>query len=707
MATFALPHHRARWPRLALHTLAMLGGSHLAQAADTPAQAEASLPVIAVTATRDASTNMGKTGATLMETPQSLSIISEERMQQQNLYTLDEVLQQATGTTVQPFQLLTTAYYARGFKIDSFEQDGVPVLMGNMASPQQDMAMLERVEILRGANGLLHGSGNPAATVNLVAKRPQKTFAAQGALSAGNWDRRRGEADIGGPLNAAATLRARVVATHEERGFFYDVARQNSSNLYGVAELDLTPDSVLSIGAQKQRIDSITNMAGVPRYADGGDIGLPRSTYLDAAWDQFNWDTQRVFASLEQHFAGGWQAKVQANHLSGDSYLKYAGAYGAVRRDQRPSSSVMGAAYRFDNRQNSLDAYASGPFSLGGRQHELLLGANFQNTSSEQFSASFSPPFKGVLDVLHWNPYGLPEPATSAYASRGPTKVSQWGAYAMTRFHVSDALTAITGARLSRWKQETASARVEPDTQLTPYGGLVYALSPQWSGYGSYTQVFQPQSQTSVDGKTLDPVTGTNLEAGIKGALANGKLDVSLAVYQIRQDKRAQQDPNFPCAGNVCYYIAAGEVQSRGLEAEANGQLTAELNLSAGYSYNSTRYLKDAQAQGQPFASFAPAHILRAWANTTLPWAGRRFSAGLGLQAQSHYSVTSGGVTLRQGGYALAQARLAWRIDRHFTAALNLNNLFDKYYYQSLSGTAWNNRYGEPRSVMLSIRAQY
>lgn len=706
MAMFSLHPRGLRWPRHTLHVLAALGSSHLAQAADAPAP-EASLPVIAVTATREAGANMGKTGASLKDTPQSLSIISQERMQEQNLHTLDDVLQQAPGTTVQPFQLLTTAYYARGFKIDSFEQDGVPVLMGNMASPQQDMAMLERVEILRGANGLLHGSGNPAATINLVAKRPQKTFAAQGALSAGNWDRRRGEADIGGPLNAAATLRARVVATHEERGFFYDVAQQNSSNLYGVAELDLAPGSMLSVGAQKQRIRSITNMAGVPRYADGGDIGLPRSTYLDAAWDQFDWDTERVFASLEQRFANGWQAKVQANHLSGDSFLKYAGAYGAARRDQRPSSSVMGAAYRFDNLQNSVDAYASGPFSLGGRQHELLLGANVQHTSSEQFSASFLPPLSGTYDVFHWNPYALAEPATGAYASRGPTKVSQWGAYAMARFHVSDALTAITGARLSRWKQETRTATVEPDNQLTPYGGLVYALSPQWSGYGSYTQVFQPQSQTTIDGKTLDPVTGNNLEAGVKGALANGRLDVSLAVYQIRQNKRAQEDPNFPCAGNVCYYIAGGEVQSRGLEAEANGRLTPDLNLSASYSYNTTRYLKDAQAQGQAFASFAPTHIVRAWANTTLPWAGRRLSAGLGLQAQSRYTVTSGGVTLRQGGYALAHARLGWRIDRHFTAALNVNNLFDKHYYQSLSGTAWNNRYGEPRSVMLSVRAQY
>ncbi len=690
------------WRSLA--ALAVLGCTHASAAVD---EQDATLPVIAVSATREQGASMGKTSASLQETPQSLTIIDQERLRQQNLNTLDEVLQQAPGTTVQPYQQLTTAYYARGFKIDSFEQDGVPVLMGNMASPQQDMALYERVEILRGANGLLHGSGNPAATVNLVAKRPQKTLNTQGALSAGNWNRHRGEADLGGPLNSDASLRARVVATHEERDYFYDVARQRSSNVYGVAELDLAPGSVLSVGAHQQRIRSVTNMAGVPRYADGGDIGLPRSTYLDADWDRFDWNTQRVFASLDHHFGNGWQGKLQANHLSSDANLKYAGVYGAVRRDHVAASSLMGAAYRFDNGQDSIDAYASGPFTLFGRRHELLLGANVQHTASEQWQASLVPALRGTVDPLHWDPAGVAEPATGAHASRGPAKVRQWGAYAMGRFRISDALTAITGARASRWKQTSGTGTVDPDTQLTPYGGLVYALSPQWSSYGSYTQVFQPQSQMDIDGKTLDPITGTNLEAGVKGALAGGRLDVSLALYQIRQDKRAMQDPAFPCVGTVCYYIAGGEVQSRGLEAEANGQLAPALNLSASYSYNHTRYLKDALLQGQPFASFAPAHIARLWANTSLPWGERQLSAGLGLQAQSRYSVTSGAVTMRQGGYALMHARLGWNIDRHYTVALNINNLFDRHYYQSLSGTAWNNRYGEPRSMMLSLRAQY
>ncbi|KAG1446412.1 hypothetical protein G6F57_017334 [Rhizopus arrhizus] len=265
-----------------------------------PAMAEdaPSLPAVTVSGegvAQEAPT-VAKLPLTVREIPQSVTVIGQEQMHEQNLQSLDDVMQHATGITVQPYQLLTTAYYARGFKVDSFEQDGVPVLMGNMAASPQDMAVYERVEILRGANGLMHGAGNPAATVNLVRKRPQREFSFNGSVSAGSWDRYRAEADLGGPLNDSGSVRGRIVSAVEDRGYFYDVADQQSALLYAIGEVDLGPQTVLSAGVQTQRIRSTTNMAGVPRYKDGGDIGLSRSTYLDAAWDRFNWDTTRVSA---------------------------------------------------------------------------------------------------------------------------------------------------------------------------------------------------------------------------------------------------------------------------------------------------------------------------------------------------------------------------------------------------------------------------
>ncbi|MGE8358342.1 MAG: TonB-dependent siderophore receptor, partial [Microvirgula sp.] len=188
----------------------------------------------------------------------------------------------------------------RGFKVDSFELDGVPALLGNTASPPQDMAVYERVEILRGSNGLLHGTGNPAATVNMVRKRPQHEFAASTTLSAGSWNRYRAEVDVGGPLTESGNVRGRAVAAYEDRDFFYDVSDQRTFLLYGVTEVDLTPDTLLTVGAQYQHINAVTNMAGVPMARDGSSLGLSRDTFLDVDWDRFEWDVYRAFGSLEQ-----------------------------------------------------------------------------------------------------------------------------------------------------------------------------------------------------------------------------------------------------------------------------------------------------------------------------------------------------------------------------------------------------------------------
>ena len=195
------------WTPVAAAVLALCAHSGTAFAIEAAAPAEgqttgaSTLPDVTVTALPDREPSVTKLPQALKDIPQSVTLIDQTRMEAQNLRTLDEVMQQSPGVTVQPYQQLTTGYYARGFKIDAFEQDGVPILMGNTASPPQDMSMYERVEIVRGATGLLHGTGNPAATVNLVPKRPQRTFAANASLGAGSWDRYRAEADIGVPAN--------------------------------------------------------------------------------------------------------------------------------------------------------------------------------------------------------------------------------------------------------------------------------------------------------------------------------------------------------------------------------------------------------------------------------------------------------------------------------------------------------------------------
>ncbi|HBP1643015.1 TPA: TonB-dependent siderophore receptor, partial [Pseudomonas aeruginosa] len=439
-------------------------------------------------------TTLGKVPLKPRELPQSASVIDHERLEQQNLFSLDEAMQQATGVTVQPFQLLTTAYYVRGFKVDSFELDGVPALLGNTASSPQDMAIYERVEILRGSNGLLHGTGNPAATVNLVRKRPQREFAASTTLSAGRWDRYRAEVDVGGPLSASGNVRGRAVAAYEDRDYFYDVADQGTRLLYGVTEFDLSPDTLLTVGAQYQHIDSITNMAGVPMAKDGSNLGLSRDTYLDVDWDRFKWDTYRAFGSLEQQLGGGWKGKVSAEYQEADSRLRYAGSFGAIDPQTGDGGQLMGAAYKFKSIQRSLDANLNGPVRLFGLTHELLGGVTYAQGETRQDTARFLNLPNTPVNVYRWDPHGVPRPQIGQYTSPGTTTTTQKGLYALGRIKLAEPLTLVVGGRESWWDQDTPATRFKPGRQFTPYGGLIWDFARDWSWYVSYAEVYQPQA---------------------------------------------------------------------------------------------------------------------------------------------------------------------------------------------------------------------
>ncbi|AOA57829.1 TonB-dependent siderophore receptor [Acinetobacter larvae] len=693
------------------YCLASLGLYAQAYAAATDQDEPTQLDTITLTATADqAQVSQAKLGDTLHDIPHSVKVFSAQEMQQKNLQSLDEVMQNTSGVTTQPFQLLTTSYYTRGFKIDSFAQNGTPILMGNMASAPQDMAMYEQVEIIKGANGLLQGTGNPAATVNLVAKRPLDHVAAQATLGYGRWDHLNSSLDLNLPLSPDARVKSRFVASYTDKDFFYDVSKQRSENYYGVIDFDLTEQMTLYAGVHDQSIRGGTNMAGVPFYADGSDMHLPRHTYLDVSWDRFDWDNTRVFAGIDYKFQNAWLLNVQYNRFDGDAELDYAGATGKVDPNTGLGLKLTGGSYLFKNKQDSLDAYVKGTVQLWQRQHELLFGAQYQKTSTEQWSAmDFRLDPNIAVDPWHWDPSQVAQPYMGNYMSRGPENIKQLGFYATGRFALTDQLKAIIGGRVSNWEHQANNQVNKLDHEVTPYAGLVYQLNPAWMTYVSYAQIFQPQQQRSYNDELLDPVRGSTTELGIKADLWQQRLSLNASVYQIIQQDRAQEDPAHPCVSSfdTACYIADGRVRSRGFELEANTQLSPSFTLNASYSNNHSKYLRDAESAGEAFASFAPRHMFNLWANYRPESLQQRLTLGLGLRAQSDFYTQSGAVRLSQGGYSVFDASARYQINSHLEAALNIKNLFDRRYYHSLSGVNWNNRYGEPRAAMFSLRANF
>jgi len=666
---------------------------------------------------------IGKTVLNPRDIPQSVSVVTRQRIEDQNLFTLTDALAQSPGVTVTSSGTQRNSFTVRGFGIDNIQIDGLPTTYNFNTTLNPDLVMYDRVEIIRGANGLLEGAGDPSAAINLVRKRPTDTLAISGALSAGSWSNYRAEADVGGPLNSAGTLRARLVGSFQDNDYFYDVAHQRSWVLYGIVDLALSEATKITAGYTYSGSRSTPDYDGVPRYSDGGDLHLPRSTYLGASWDRQRYNNQEEFVELNQEIGSRWSAKAVFRHGTYSVFQKIGFTQGAVDRNTGTGPTTFASVNTpYRDHQNGVDAFVSGSVDLLGRTHTLLVGVSAREDNFAFTNQDFSlDGYFAPVDVFNFDPKSIPEP--TAYNAvpffNFASKTRQAGIYGTARISLADPLTLVLGARVSWFEQNTAylapavllvdGTHMVKNGVFTPYAGLVYKVKPNISLYASYADIFQPQTGIEYPNKGIPPIIGANYEAGIKAGFLNDKLNATFAIFQIDQTNRALNDPDRPCGSfdPICYVVPSGKVRSRGFEAELTGEITPQWSISTGYTFTETKYLRDSDNQGNSFNPFTPRNLFRFWTDYTLPGQFHRWAIGGGLQVQSKSYVQSGTVRVTQGSYALANLRVAYDINSHLKISANLNNIFDKTYYKSLSSTTSSNFYGEPRNFTISLRGKF
>jgi outer membrane receptor for ferric coprogen and ferric-rhodotorulic acid len=670
---------------------------------------------------------IGKSRRSLRETPQSVSVVTRQRIEDQNLRTLDEALQNTTGLTIEQGSSIERTYYSRGFAVDTVQYDGVPTQRGTGFGVSPDLALYDRVEVLRGPAGLFNGAGQPGGTVNLVRKRPLKTPQLMGQVSAGSWDNYRADADASVLLNDRGSVRARVVGARENRGYFYDVANNKRSVLYAVVEADVAARTTLGAGVQYEKNDLVPFYGGLPRYADGRDLEMPRSTYLNAAWSHTEIASTTAFADLNHRFANNWKLKLAVTRMREDSDDNSGSAFGTVNPATNTGPSLSAFRQGLLGKQDAADATLEGSFEAYGRQHDVLVGANWQQRRFDMSSQLYTVA-NPVINPFTFDPYAYRVmPATPGRpATHTLTELEQSGVYGSLRLALADRVRLILGGRVSNWQNSVrnlvtgaySTAPYKENGEFTPYGALSVDISRDWTTYLSYAEIFRSQANLfTADGERLAAATGSNYEAGLKGALFGGRLNAALALFRIIEDNRSQADPAYPspCAGSptggACY-VAEGRVRSQGLDAELSGQLLPGWQLSAGYTFNQTRYLRDRSATGlpssnenQPLSTFTPRHLARVW--SSYQPAGSSWSLGGGVNAQDESYKTSGALRLGQPAYAVWSGRVGYRINRNLTASVNLNNVFDKRYYRTLGSTNGSNWYGEPRNVTATLQALF
>lgn len=647
--------------------------------------------------------------------PQSVSIISEQRMEDQKLQSLGDVLKNTVGISQSYADSDRATYYARGFAIDNYMVDGIPTLFEsrwNLGDALTDTAIYERIEVVRGANGLTTGSGNPSAAINMVRKHADsREFTGNLSAEYGSWNKQRYVMDLSSPLVDSGKIRGRMVAGYQDNDSWLDRYNQKKTFFYGVVDVDLTDATTFSVGYDYQE----TNMnsptwGGIPRwYTDGSKTDPDRSYSTAPDWAYNDKEQKRTFMTLKQQLGSDWQLTVNGTHteMTLESQQLYLDglvdkASGSLVSPYGPSYPyVGGTGYNTGKRKvDALDAFANGAYELFGRQHELMIGTSYTRQNNTYYSS-----WANIADSELGNYYSydgnFPETDWAPLSLAQKDTVHQKSAYMATRISLADPLHVILGARYTKYNLDTLNQQLEKNN-TSPYAGIVFDINDAWSAYASYTSIFKPQTERDEKQQYLSPITGNNYEAGLKADWMNGRLTTSMAIFRIEQDHLAQSTGNVipGTSGEIAYREANGTV-SRGVEFEINGALTDNWQMTFG----ATRYIAE-NSDGGAVNPNLPRTSVKLFTSYRLPML-QALAVGGGVNWQNHVwsdvAVPSGTWRSEQGSYALVDLFARYNVTKAFSVQANVDNLLDKKYDTNVEGRGVV--YGAPRNF--SISASY
>ena len=651
-------------------------------------------------------------GLSLRETPQSVSVMTRQRMDDFKLETLTDVLEQTPGIGVYR-QNNATDFQARGTSVN-LQTDGMAQVtsgwyyLTSTLFSLDDMAEMDRVEVLKGSSGLVVGKGNYGATVNMVRKRPTRDFQASVRASAGSWDNYRVQADVGGPLNAAGTLRGRLVASGMDAGGFRDNEKSSSRMLFGALEADLAPGTLLNLGLtyRQREAHGIGTTQPIQRYTRAGAEvpWMPRSFNTGAPWGGYEQNALNLFGSLEQRLASDWTATLKFSHQHAGMDDMVAG----FLYDRDRANFGHWRDMKNDNWTVNLDV--TGTFDLLGRTHELLAGTGISRfRGSVQMPTNSAPPVP-LADLGTRFAQGggaLPQPDTGNWVY-GDNRFSQKQryVYAAGRFRVADPLQLIAGLRVTRYEEHDSTPYwwnwdMQENAVLTPYAGLVYAAHPNVSLYASYANIFQPQTAQDEQGRTLSPEQGNTYEIGAKGEFLDKRLNASISHFWMKTRNTAEESGGLTPGGDTAYR-AVSSATRRGWELELSGELAhgwqaqgslVQQNSSLG---NASQY---------PQYQFKLGSTYRFGSGAL-----RGLTVGASTRWQGKTEIGNSAATLAQDSYVLLDLMARYQVDKHLSFSLNVNNALDRQYLAGMtqfSAIGLYYTWGAPRSVNVGMRYDF
>ncbi|MCU4412962.1 TonB-dependent siderophore receptor [Acinetobacter sp. WU_MDCI_Axc73] len=709
--------------KLSLITLAIFQ-VHLAHAEDT------TLPVIELQA--DASGNQSseqtksyiikksssatKLNIDAQETPQTINVVTRQQMDDFNLNSTRQVLENTPGVTVSNQETERTTYMSRGFEISNILTDGVgfPLSNYNYNNTNPDTYFYDRVEVIKGADALTNAFGDPSATIDNIRKRPTKAFQANAGISYGSWDTQRYEADVSGSLTKDGRVRGRIMGFEQTGDSYLDRYSSEKNGFAGILDADLTDSTTLTLGySEQQNNPNANNWGALPLLDNNGQqISYSRSYNPNPDWAHWDHKTQEAFAELKQKLGEKWTAKLTYNYTKTehDSRLLY--YYGSpTAQGSDVSLTAWGGKER--NEKNLFNFDLQGSYALFGQEHEAALGYNHvENKQHDQQSSGFindaninNDNSLGYLSQLttNWDSWTPQSVTWSDFSEAANYKQEIDSFYAATRLHLTDDLRVLLGGNYvqATSKGDSYGSDMSYDEdKFSPYAGITYNFTPEYTGYASYTSIFRPQTGAGVDNKALKPIDGKSYEVGMKSSWLDNKLAGTLAIFKTEQNNYPVRASDKP----LDHTSLPRDYTSQGVEVGLAGQLTDYVNLSLGYAQFS---IKDKKNGGEA-RTYNPTQTLNLLATYTVPVLPK-LKLGAGLRWQDSvklYDVSLGNPNLiKQDAYALVDIMASYDVNEHISLQANGNNITDKKYLNSFpDGQAF---YGEPANYTVAVKFKY
>lgn len=650
-----------------------------------------------------------KTDTPITETPQSVSVVTNDEIRDRQAETLSQALSYTPGLTSSPTNFNRTAdrFRIRGFEVESGTggslRDGLR-LQNNSYDGIQEPYGLERVEVIRGAASVLYGQLSPGGMINGVSKRPTETPLHELSLQVGSHDRKQLSADFSGPLAGSDTLSYRLTLLSRNSDTQQD--HINDDKLYIAPALTWRPneDTSLTLLSFYQKTDT-RFPAPLPyqlvKGVGDGAFKIGRHDFIgEPDYDDMNGEMSTLGYEFQHHFNENFTLNHKLRYYETDvkwSYLQIQPSPAAINF----SASTGTLLRRYSDRHERARTWASDTniesrWQLGNVEHTVLVGFDGYDTSYDSHNFRGNAP---SLDLTRYN-YGQPVVVNKDRSQDRGSQLDtlQKGVYFQDQIKFNDKWILVLGGRHD-WadQQQTAhsnDAKASQSDEATTYrAGLVYLTDNGLAPYISYSESFFPVSVAEVTGQTFAPTEGKQYEVGVRYQPKDSNLLLSAALYELTQTNVLTFDSNDDPR-------QTGEVRSRGLELEAKADVTQALSVIASYTYTDARTTKSAiAAEVDQRTDDTPYHQAALWSSYDfINWGIAQLTVGAGVRYMG--TTQASGMESAMPAYTLLDAMARYQIDDHWDLTVNASNLTDKRYTQCGFSTC---HYGDERQVVGTV----